>query len=100
MQAPFHPLRTLVRRSHRTFTTHHNLRKPSSNSSRKEQQDSGELPKTSWKELAQLGGASRSTRIVVFGFIAIMATAETFTWGRFIWAKMKGREEEKEVESG
>ena len=50
----------------------------------------------SFKEL----GATRTVKIVVYIAIAIMATAETFTWSKFLWAKFGSKKEDAEIEAG
>lgn len=50
----------------------------------------------SFKEL----GATRTVKIVVYIAVAIIGTAETFTWSKFLWAKFGPKKEDAEVEAG
>tara|TARA_R110002060_G_scaffold23182_4_gene31419 strand:+ start:223 stop:378 length:156 start_codon:yes stop_codon:yes gene_type:complete len=45
-------------------------------------------------------GATRTVKIVVYIAVAIIGTAETFTWSKFLWAKFGPKKEDAEVEAG
>lgn len=84
----------------RSFSTHPQLhtQNPSPNSPNSPKQPLPPNPSfdaASFKEL----GATRTVKIVVYIAVAVMGTAETFTWSKFLWAKFGPKEEDAEIEA-
>ncbi|KAL2064473.1 hypothetical protein VTL71DRAFT_4967 [Oculimacula yallundae] len=92
-----HPLRSLPSLStqlSKSLSTRHSLRAQESNTSKPPPPPNPSFGAAPMSEL----GATSTVKIVVYVAISIMATVETFTWAKFLWAKF-GRVEEDEVEA-
>ncbi|KAF2458302.1 hypothetical protein BDY21DRAFT_342118 [Lineolata rhizophorae] len=71
-------------------------RKPNPDAKSSPSESDPETPSFSFKDL----GATKTTRVVVYGALMVVGTAETVTWGTWAWRKFGPKNEDGKDEEG